>query len=143
MKFTIILKQQDADGLGGEILEAMGMERSEHAPTVFMRTLATHNVSTMGTGDNSWSQPEAHTVTYVEALTDAGIRPVRVFQKTDTSSGLTPLHASAWSDSKGESKVADQAQKHIFAASIALKDSSPSIALKHLVRAVRTLKNGQ
>lgn len=100
MKFSIILKRQDADGLGGDLLEAMGMTRSEHAPTVFTRMLPIHNVEKLGTGDSGWSLPEQHTQMYVEALADYGIRPMRVFQKHDSAAGLTPLHASAWADAE-------------------------------------------
>ena len=98
MKLTIVLKVQDADGFGGEILQGLGMSRSEFEPTVFVLTMPVHEISKFGTGDSSWSQPEAHTQKYVEALTDFGIRPVRVFQKTDSAAGLTPLHASFWDD---------------------------------------------
>jgi len=107
VKFTIILKQQDADGLGGDLLEAMGMSRSEHATTIFTRMLPAHNVEKLGAGDSSWSQPEMHTQMYVEALADYGIRPMRVFQKTDSTAGLTPLHASAWSDAEPEEEAGD------------------------------------
>jgi len=123
VKFTIILKQQDADGLGGDLLEAMGMVRSEHAPTVFTRQLPMHNVEKLGTGDNSWSQPEQHTQMYVEALADYGIRPMRVFQKHDSAAGLTPLHASAWADAKPasvQSSAIEQALSQVESAVEAL-----------------------
>ena len=98
MKLTIVLKKQDAEGFGGEVLEAMGMVRSSSCPTVFFSQFPIHDVNQLGTGDNSWSQPEQHSLRYVEALTDYGIRPLRVFQKTDSTAGLTPLHASVWAD---------------------------------------------
>jgi hypothetical protein len=102
MKFAIILKTQDASGLGGEILEGMGMSRVSE--TVFTRTLPVHDIAKFGTGDTSWSQPEANTLLFVEALMDYGIRPIRVFQKTDSTAGLTPLHASFCGGSEGKAE---------------------------------------
>lgn len=94
MKLIIVLKKTDADGLGGEILESHGLTRSKVEPGVFAMVAPIHAVDKLGMGDASWSQPEATTQQVLEALTDYGIRPMRVFQRTDSTAGLTPINAS-------------------------------------------------
>lgn len=94
MKIIIVLKKIDADGLGGELLSESGLVRSKHEPQVFARVLPSHEVSEIGLGNGSWSTPEHHTQSIVETLMDYGIRPLRVFQHTNSAAGLTPLHAS-------------------------------------------------
>lgn len=104
MKLTIVLKKQDAIGLGGQILEAMGMKRSVYEPEVFVaqhiadpRIIAPVDVT-----DSMWP------IMYVEALMDEGIRPVRVMQKDNSVLGLTPLFASTQAPAKpSNAAVAD------------------------------------
>ena len=104
MKLTIVLKKQDAAGLGGQILEAMGMKRSVYEPEVFVaqhiadpRIVAPTDVL-----ESQWP------IMYVEALMDEGIRPMRVFQKDNSPLGLTPLFASTQTPAKpNKAAVAD------------------------------------
>lgn len=88
MKITIVLKKQDADGLGGEILSSMGMKRSEFEPQVFsvQHVQDPRRVAPVDVLESMWA------IQYAEALMDAGIRPVRIFQKTDSTAGLTPFY---------------------------------------------------
>jgi hypothetical protein len=91
VKLTIVLRKQDALGLGGQILEAMGMKRSVYEPEVFVvqHIQDPRLVAPVDVLESMWP------VMYVEALMDEGIRPIRVFQRTDSTVGLTPLFASA------------------------------------------------
>ena len=90
MKLTIVLKKQDAIGLGGQILEAMGMKRSVYEPEVFVaqHIADPRIIAPVDVLESMWP------IMYVEALMDEGIRPVRVMQKDNSILGLTPLFAS-------------------------------------------------
>ncbi len=105
MKLTIILKKLDADGLGGQILEAMGMKRSAYEPAVFVtqHIQDPRIVAPVDVLESMWP------VMYVEALMDEGIRPLRVFQKTDSTVGLTPLFASAKPDKLAVANILEAA----------------------------------
>lgn len=107
MKLIIVLKQHDADGFGGELLTSLGMLRSPVDPGVFSLSTAVHDTA-RGYGDTSWSQPEATTQLFLEALMDAGVRPVRWFHQNDRTAVLTQLRASV--DEKAQ-LVKDKAAK--------------------------------
>ena len=88
MKLTVVLKKQDADGLGGEILEGLGMVRSQVEDQVFSLYRLVPDLTfqpPVDVTDDMW----ANYVT--EALMDRGIRPLRIFQKSNSNAGLTPL----------------------------------------------------
>ena len=78
MKVIIVLKKEHADGLGGEVLTDMGMLRSSLHPVVFSTRIPI-------------DQAKEASLPYVEALSEYGIRPVRVFSQTDAGA-LTTLH---------------------------------------------------
>jgi hypothetical protein len=100
MKLIIVLKPEDAAGLGGDILEEKGMVRSKGIAGLFSITMPTFDPHTMDFGGASRLSPDSNVMHYVEALTDAGIRPVKVSIRTDSNSGLTPLSSSATASGK-------------------------------------------
>jgi hypothetical protein len=99
VKLTVILKKQDADGLGGEILENMGMTRSEVEDQVFSSYHLAPDLAGIQTGD---VDDQMFSARITEALMDHGIRPMRVFQKTNSNAGLTPLSGNAGIESENE-----------------------------------------
>ena len=92
MKLTVVLKKHDADGLGGEILEGMGMTRSEVEDQVFSSFHLAPDLAGIQTGDVDDSMFAARVT---EALMDRRIRPIRVFQRTNSNAGLTNVSGSA------------------------------------------------
>lgn len=103
MKLTIVLKKQDAIGLGGQILEAMGMHRSIYEPEVFVvsHVQDPRLVAPVDVTESMWS------VMYLEALMDEGIKPLRVYQKDNSVASLTPLFASTGVRGLSRNAVAD------------------------------------
>jgi len=93
VKLTIVLRKHDAEGLGGEILEGLGMKRSSAEPQVFAAFYLAPDIpggiAPVDMDDSMFA------IRAMEALMDQGIRPVRVFQKTNSPAGLTPVFGSA------------------------------------------------
>lgn len=96
MKLIIVLKKTDAEGLGGEILRSMGMKQSRKDPGAFAKQFNSPSIETTHDSD-------VHK--HLEALMDYGIRPMRVFQRDNSTAGLTPIHASACEPSPLEQAV--------------------------------------
>jgi len=90
MKLTIVLKREDADGLGGQILTDLGMTQSETDPQVFW-VYHSFDPAIVAPPDVA---PAMWTTKYVEALADRGIRPLRVLQKTGSMLELPQVQAS-------------------------------------------------
>jgi hypothetical protein len=90
MKLTIVLKKEDADGLGGEILVDLGMTRSETDPQVFW-VYHSYDPTVVAPADVA---PGMWATKYVEALADRGIRPLRVLQKTNSMLELPQVQAT-------------------------------------------------
>ena len=103
MKLTIVLKKQDAIGLGGQILEAMGMHRSIYEPEVFVvqHIQDPRLVAPVDVTESMWP------IMYLEALMDEGIKPLRVYQKDNSTMALTPLYASTGGRGLSRTAVAD------------------------------------
>lgn len=102
MKLTVILKKADAEGLGGEILEKMGMVRSEVEDQVFSSYHLAPNLDSIQFGD---VDDQMFSARVSEALMDHGIRPIRICQKTNSNAGLTPVSGSGGIESAEDDEL--------------------------------------
>lgn len=107
----IELKQEDADGRGGDILMSMGMKRSSTTPNHF-RALVLSEPDDPHWDDRDLAMP------YIEALRDEDITPRRVKVKTRSvpynmmTSSAQPI-VRAWDEEgeEGEAEEPDEPQE--------------------------------
>lgn len=70
MKLKIELKPADADGLGGQVLSELGMQKDPSGPT-FTKSIIIEE-------DDDVLDPAGYARPFVESLLDVGIKPRRV-----------------------------------------------------------------